>query len=393
MRKLLVIIYLAFISLGLPDALLGSSWTVMRLDINAPLEFAGLISFLICGATVVSSLMTAKVLEKIGTVKLVIFSIVSTAIALIGFSLSMGVGMIILFAIPLGLGAGAVDATLNNYVAINYDPKHMNWLHCFWGLGATGGPLMLSWLLSVGRSWRMAYSTVGLIQLIIVFTIFLSVPLWKEGNRKAKEKSKDNNSVSNRTIIKIKGVKITMLIFFIYCSLELTVGLWAASFLTVEREIVESTAALWISFYYASITIGRLISGVISIKIDTGKIIKIGLRLIFIGVIVLLIPLPSISSMVGLMLIGLGCAPIFPNMIHIIPNKYDKNISQRVIGLSMASAYLGSTFTPSLIGFISSNLSFGVYPYIIAGLSISLIILNRQLNNRFKNGRELVENT
>lgn len=366
---LLIIIYIAFVSLGLPDALLGSSWTVMHVELNTSVEFAGLISMIICGGTIVSSLSSSRLIHKFSTVKVVVTSVVLTSIALIGFSLSQSLAVILLCSVPLGLGAGSIDAALNNFVALHYKPRHMNWLHCFWGVGASGGPLILALVLSRNGTWRTGYLSIGVIQMTLAFILVLSLPLWK---RFMKDQSVETAThvVSNKVAIKIKGVKYNLITFFLYCSLEGSAGLWAASYLTIEKGISPVKAALWTSMYFAGITIGRFVSGILADYVAGRNLIRGGLSIIFIGVIILVLPLNSYMSLAGLIFIGLGCAPIYPSMIHLTPGRFGKKSSQAVIGLSMAFAYIGSTFIPPFLGALSSKLTFKLLPY---GLLICVI--------------------
>lgn len=385
MTILLLIIYLAFISLGLPDALLGSSWTVMHLEFNISIEFAGIIAMIISGGTILSSLLTSRIIRKFETGKVVAISVVMTAVSLIGFSLSNSIGLLLFFAIPLGLGAGAVDAVLNNFVALHYKPRHMNWLHCFWGIGATGGPLILALYLGNNGTWRNSYMTVGVIQIFLVVILIAALPLWKRMlGAIGQDKNDTSEFISNRNAFKIKGVKLALLTFLCYCSLEVGTGLWAASYLTTQRGITASNAALWVSMYYGGITVGRFLSGIVSEKIKGENLIRGGLAIILVGIILILLPGPEIFSMSGLIFIGLGCAPIYPSMIHLIPSRFGKGASQSIIGLSMAFAYIGSTFMPPLLGAISTLLTLKILPYGLLLFTVGMIIASEILRKNTK---------
>lgn len=380
MTFLLIIIYLTFISLGLPDALLGSSWTVIHLELNTSIEFAGVIAMVISGGTILSSLLASRIISKFKTGKVIAVSVAMTAISLIGFSLSNSIGFLLFFAIPLGLGAGAVDAVLNNFVALHYKPLHMNWLHCFWGIGATGGPLILALYLGNNGTWRNGYMTVGVIQIFLVAILIATLPLWKRVVG-AISHGKNNNEefISNRKAFNIKGVKPILLTFLCYCSLEAGTGLWAASYLTTQRGITAPNAALWVSMYYGGITVGRFLSGIVSEKINGENLIRGGLTIILAGIFLIILPLPVIFSGIGLILIGLGCAPIYPSLIHLTPSRFGSKASQSIIGLSMAFAYIGSTFMPPLLGVISTVLTFKILPYGLLVFTIGMIVTSETL--------------
>ena len=383
MTGLLLIIYMAFISLGLPDSMLGTAWTVMHTDIGAPITLAGLIAMVISGGTIISSLFSSRVIGRYGTWRVVTVSVLMTALALFGFAVSSAVWMLLLFAIPLGLGAGAVDAALNNFVALHYKPRHMNWLHCFWGIGATGGPLVIAAFLSTGGSWRTGYVTISIAQALLVAGIWFSRALWRKPDAAAAQETAENGGfVSNRDALRIPGVKASLVTFFCYCSLEIGLGVWAASYLTTQRAITPANAAFWVSLYYGGITAGRFINGLLAEKIKSENLIRGGLLVTAAGIVILLLPLPEIFCMIGLILIGLGCAPVYPSMIYLVPARFGKAASQTVIGLSMACAYVGSTFIPPLMGAASAVLSLGVLPYALAALLLLMAIASEMINKR-----------
>ncbi|HHX61016.1 MAG TPA: MFS transporter [Epulopiscium sp.] len=380
MTILLLIIYIAFISLGLPDALLGSSWTMMHKELGVSIEFAGIFAFIISGGTIISSLLASRIIRRFETGKVVAVSVAMTGVALLGFSLSTSIWVLLLFAIPLGLGAGAIDALLNNFVALHYKPRHMSWLHCFWGVGATAGPLILAFFIGSNGLWRSGYKTVGLIQVLIVALLVISLPLWKRaGDDLSEEKSHDSEFISNREAFKIKGVKLALLTFFFYCALEAGTGLWAASYLTTQRGVTPANAALWTSMYFGGITIGRFLSGIVAETIKGENLIRGGLVIIALGVLLFILPLPSMFCMIGLVLIGLGCAPIYPSMIHLTPGRFGKQASQAVIGLSMAFAYIGTTLMPPLLGAVSGVLTLKIFPYALLLFIIGMFIGSEKL--------------
>ncbi|MDO6687092.1 MULTISPECIES: MFS transporter [unclassified Agarivorans] len=380
MLLLLAIIYLAFISLGLPDSLLGSSWPIMSGDLNSNLEFAGVIAIVVSAGTVVSSLLSSRVTHHFGTGKVVAVSVLMTAIALYGFSYADNVWLLVLLAVPLGLGAGAVDAALNNFVALNYKAKHMNYLHSFWGVGATAGPLIMAMYLSQQQGWREGYTTISYIQFALVAVLLLALPLWKKAASEALRAGGEPQAlISNSSALKIKGVKLQLLTFFCYCSLEAGTGLWAASYLITEKGVSASVAAFWTAMYFLGITLGRFFCGFIAERVAEDKLIRVGVITIFVGVVLLLAPISPLVSKLGLILIGLGCAPIYPNTIHLTPVRFGKQASQAIIGLSMACAYVGTTLMPPLIGVIAGSTSFIALPIALSIFSGVMLFSTERL--------------
>ncbi|WP_075981611.1 MFS transporter [Bacillus massilinigeriensis] len=384
----LVIIYLAFISLGLPDSLLGVAWPVMKSDYGAPLEMAGLFSMTISIGTIISSLVSGKVLKRFGTGKVAFVSTLMTAIALLGFNFAPSVIWIVICAIPLGLGAGAIDAGLNNYVATHYKAHHMSWLHCFWGIGATLGPIIMAQYISGESSWRNGYFTIAGIQFALVIVLFLTLPLWKrnESNNSKNEieqsKSEMRNENTQKTKpLQIRGVKLALISFFFYCAAEATMGLWGSSFLINNKGLSTSVAARWVSLYYAGITIGRLLTGFITLRVSNRIIIRIGQVTALAGTILLFLPLPSSFSLIGFILIGLGLAPIFPSMLHETPTRFGKVESQTIMGYQMAVAYTGSTFMPLFLGYLASKITIEIFPFFIALYALAMILSSERLNN------------
>ncbi|PGT83076.1 MULTISPECIES: MFS transporter [Bacillaceae] len=384
---LLVIIYLAFISLGLPDSLLGVAWPVMKSDYGAPLETAGFLFMAIAGGTIISSLASGKILKRFGTGQVTFVSVLMTAGALLGFNFAPSVLWLFLFAIPLGLGAGAIDAGLNDYVATHYKAHHMSWLHCFWGVGATFGPIIMAQFISGQNTWRNGYFTIAAIQFTLAVILFFTLPLW---NRVVK----NNNTISNEEMVdsdelirddevkplQIKGVKLALASFLFYCGVEATVGLWGSSYLVNVREIPVAVAAQWVSFYYAGITIGRFLTGFITFKFSNLSLIRTGQLLALTGAIFLFLPLPSVFSLVGFIMIGLGLAPIFPCMLHETPSRFGKKHSQTIMGYQMAVAYTGSTFLPPLLGFMASYTTIGIFPICIILIIAAMLLSSEKLN-------------
>lgn len=366
MTILLVLIYLAFIGLGLPDSLLGAAWPQLRIDIGAPLSGAGMVSMIVTAGTIVSSLVSARVIRRFGTGKVTAVSTALTAAALLGYAFAPAYWWLCIMAIPLGLGAGAVDAALNNFVALHYKAHHMSWLHCFWGLGATAGPILLSVFLVRPQGWRTGIRSIGLLQLALVVVLTVSLPLWRKVTEK-NEIGSDATSepVSNREALRLRGLPAALLTFFCYCGAELGCGLWASSFLVASRGVAPAQAAGWVSLYYAGITAGRFFSGFAMHRLTCPAMIRLGGLTSLAGCVMLVLPLPTVFSAVALVLIGLGCAPVYPCMIHETPARFGEANSQTAMGLQMATAYCGSTLMPPLLGLLAQLVSVTVFPWFL----------------------------
>lgn len=377
---LIVIIYLAFISLGLPDSLLGSAWPVMYQELNVPISYAGIVSMIIAGGTIVSSLLSDRLTRRLGAGVVTAISVLMTAVALFGFSMSKSFLVICLWAIPYGLGAGAVDAALNNYVALHYASRHMSWLHCFWGIGASISPYIMGFALTKGFGWNNGYRFVGIIQIILTAILFFSLPLWKNRNKESNDKAQKGEAIKLTAAIKIRGVKLILVTFFAYCAFEQSAGLWASSYLVQARGINPETAATFASLFFLGITFGRFLNGFLADKIHDRNLIRIGLAIIVLGVVFILLPV-KILALSGLVIAGLGCAPIYPSIIHATPENFGKENSQAIVGLQMAGAYVGTTFMPPLFGLIASKINVGLYPIYLA-LLLTLMILTSERFNR-----------
>lgn len=370
MTTLLVIIYVAFISLGLPDSLLGTAWPTMHSALGVPVSWAGVASIVVTAGTIVSSYNSARVIRRFGTGLTTAVSVLMTAVALLGISFAPGFWAILLWAVPLGLGAGSVDAGLNNFVALHYEAKHMNWLHCFWGIGVTLSPLIMSYSLAHG-SWRSGYSTVGLLQAGLVIALVASLPLW----RRAQGPNGQGGNVQVpplRDLLRIRAAKSQLAAFFCYCGVEGTAGLWGGTFLVLARGIAPETAASWVSLFYLGITCGRLLSGFLAMRVSNRSLIRIGQVLIVAGVLTLFLPWTA-ALPAGLVTIGLGCAPIFPAMLHDTPVHFGAGLSQAMMGVQMAFAYVGGLILPPLFGYLGEQLTMGLFPpYLMAltGLTI-----------------------
>ncbi len=384
---LLALIYFAFISLGLPDALLGVAWPVIQVGWKLPIDAVGIISFVITIGTVISSTFSSKIIKIFGTGKIVAISCAMTSLALLGISIAPSFVWLILLSIPLGLGAGAVDSALNNYVALHFKAHHMNWLHSFWGVGASAGPLIMANALLMQSTWRGGYRTVGLIQLALTILLVVSLPLWKK--HKVLIDVDDNQSdesehVGRIPVLKIKCVKPVLATFLVYCAMELSVGLWGSSYLVQARNIPVEKAALWVSVYYGGITIGRFISGFVSFKLSNTKLIRYGVIISSIGVLLLVVQIYDQMLFLAFMLIGLGLAPIFPSMLHETPVRFGKAYSQDIIGLQMACAYIGSAVFPPLFGILAKQTSMVIFPFYLLACVIMLIMLTESTVKNIK---------
>ena len=355
---LLVVIYISFISLGLPDGLLGAGWPAMYPQFGVPVSYSGIIFFIICVGTVVSSLQSDRLTRRFGTGKVTAFSVGLTAVALLGFSVCSAFWQLCLLAIPYGLGAGSVDASLNNYVALHYKSRHMSWLHCMWGVGASVGPYIMGAVLTGGQVWNRGYLYVGLIQLVLTIGLLFTLPLWKP----ARETSVSAPPLKLRQVFRIPGAKSVMTAFFCYCALEQTVCLWSASYLHLHWHLDPETAAGWASLFYLGITAGRFFSGFVTMRLSDTQMIRLGFGILALGVLLVLLPLGKGYCLIGLVLIGLGCAPIYPCIIHSTPEHFGTENSQAMVGVQMASAYLGNCIMPPLFGLIAGHIGISLFP-------------------------------
>lgn len=382
--SLLVIIYISFISLGLPDSLLGAAWPSMYQLIDAPISYAGIISMIGAGGSIISTMFSGRILKKFNTGIVTAVSVFMTAFALFGISISNSFIELCAFAIPLGFGAGGVDSALNNYVALHYKARHMSWLHCFWGVGATAGPVILSYWLIAGQ-WRMGYRTISIIQFVLVGILIVALPLWKKVSKMDEIKEEvvvEKKMLSVAGLMKLPGAKAALIAFFSYCSIEATVGVWGSTFLVMTRGIDAKTAASWISMFYFGITFGRLLSGFITIKFNQRQMIRMGLILLAIGIVLLFIPGTEILLLPGLFMIGLGCAPIFPSLLHETPKNFGAQYSQSVMGIQMASAYIGSTFMPMLFGFLAFHFGYGLFQVFMGVFLVLMFAMVEKLHKR-----------
>ncbi len=368
---LLSIIYISFVSLGLPDSLLGAAWPTMYGELNVPISYAGIISMIIAIGTVVSSLSSDLLTKSLGTGRVTAISVGMTASALFGFSACNSFWLLCLLAIPYGLGAGGVDAALNNYVALHYSSRHMSWLHCMWGVGTVIGPYIMGYALINNQGWGAGYRYVSLIQITLTLVLIITLPIWKKRAFSESEAAENKKAISIPEIFKTKGAKEVMLAFFCYCAAEQTVMLWTSSYMALHNGLSEEISALCASIFFIGITLGRLVSGFLTLKFSDTQMIRLGQGIILIGCISLFLPFGQISGISGIALIGLGCAPIYPCIIHSTPYRFGADRSQAMIGIQMASAYIGTCLMPPIFGLIANHISVSLLPmYLLILLTV-----------------------
>ena len=378
---LLAIIYIAFISLGLPDSLLGAAWPVMYGELGVPISYAGIVTMIIAAGTIVSSLLSDWLMRKVGAGVITAVSVFMTAAALFGFSASHSFLLLCLWAVPYGLGAGAVDAALNNYVALHFSSRHMNWLHCFWSVGAAASPYIMSYCLTGGFGWNNGYPPFAVVQTILTAALFLSLPLWKRRRLEGAEGESAAKALSLPRAVKIKGVPFVLIMFFGYCALEQAAGLWASSYLVQFRGVDTDTAAWSASLFYLGIAAGRFLCGFVAERLGDRRLIRIGILTMIGGVLLIALPVPyDAFTLAGLLIVGLGCAPVYPSVIHSTPANFGKENSQAIIGIQMASAYVGTTFMPPLFGLIAAHIHIGLYPAFLLALAVLMLCMSEKLN-------------
>jgi len=378
---LLAIIYISFVSLGLPDALLGAAWPVMQGELNVPLSYAGGISLIIAIGTVISSLQSDRLTKWLGPGRVTAFSVAMTAAAIFGFSTSNAYWQLCLWAIPYGLGAGSVDASLNNYVALHYASRHMSWLHCMWGLGASIGPYIMGAALTGGMHWHSGYAIIAVLQVILTAVLFFSLPLWKNPAR-SPESAEAARPLTLKQIVSIPGAKEVMVAFFCYCGLEQTAILWGSSYLVIHNGMQEELAASLASLYLLGLTFGRGLNGFLTYKLNDSNLIRLGEGVITLGVVIMLLPLGDMTSFAGLMLCGLGCAPVYPCIIHSTPAHFGEEHSQAIIGVQMASAYVGICCLPPIFGLIANHVSAALMPWYLGLLLLVMTVMSEGLNRK-----------
>ena len=376
---LLAIIYISFVSLGLPDALLGAAWPIMQVELSVPVSYAGGISLIIAIGTVISSLQADRVIKWLGTGKIMVISVAMTALAIFGFSVSTAFWQLCLWAVPYGLGAGCVDASLNNYVAIHYESRHMSWLHCMWGLGASIGPYIMGAALTGGLHWNVGYGIIAILQVVLTAVLLFSIPLWKNQNVSPRE-AEPREPLTLKQIVRISGAKEIMLAFFCYCALEQTAILWGSSYLVAHDGMQEEVAASLASLYLTGLTLGRGLNGFLTYKINDTNLIRLGQGIIALGIVIMVLPLGAMASFAGLMLTGLGSAPIYPCVIHSTPVHFGEKNSQAMIGVQMASAYVGICVMPPLFGILARYTTASLLPWYLGAILTVMVLMCERLN-------------
>lgn len=380
---LLPIIYLAFISLGLPDSAIGSAWPTMAPDLGAGTSWVGGVTIIITAGTILSSLMSVRVVERFGTGKVTVASVVLTAAALLGFSASDAFWQLCLWAVPYGIGAGAVDAALNAYVALHYKSQHMSWLHCMWGIGASGGPMIMAACIN-GWTWGAGFLALGAVQAAIAVVLTLSLPLWRERRvlRHAEERHLARRS--RRELLRMRGVLAVLVCFFCYNALETTCGTWAATYCVQARGIDAATAASWASLFYVGITLGRAVSGFVTMRVGDRDMIRLGQVLAAVGVVLVLLPAGNAALLPGLVLIGLGCAPIYPAVIHATPARFGEDVALELTGMQMAFAYIGPLALSPFFGVLAQYVGAWLYPFYLGILLVVMVVAAERVNRALR---------
>ena len=370
---LLLLIYLAFISLGLPDALIGAAWPIMSGEFQVPVSYMGIVSLLISGFTVVSSLLTDRMVIRFGTGKVTAVSVALTAVGLLGFAFSGNFWLLCIWAIPYGLGAGCVDACLNNYVANHYASRHMSWLHCMWGVGAAVGPYVMGSVLTAGQSWNMGYLYIAIFQTVLTVVMLLSIPKWKS---EAGAQQEEHHHLSFRQILALPGVRAVALIFLCYGAVEAIAGHWASSYFVLHLGIGEERAAGLAAMFYLGITLGRAVSGFVTLKFNDKQMAYMGMTLVLTGLLMMLLFRIEVLCIIGFVTMGVGCAPIFPCLIHATPIQYGVSRSQAIIGVEMASFYAGTCFLPPAFGVFADLAGIGSLPLVLLAFLLCMLFLH-----------------
>lgn len=373
---LLPIIYLSFISLGLPDALLGAAWPAVHVQFSVPVSYMGMVGIIMSACTVISSLMADRLNRRFGTGMVTAVSTAVTALALYGFGVSTSFWHLMILAVPYGLGAGSIDAALNNYVALHYESRHMSWLHCMWGIGASAGPFIMGAVLTGGQNWSAGYLLIAVIQTVLTAVLFLALPMWKKSAAEAA--GEQGKALTLKEVVSIPGAKEVMIAFFCYCGLELTAGQWASSYFVLKDGLSPEEAAGYASLFYIGITAGRAVSGFITMKLSDTQMIRLGQGIIGLGIVLMLLPFGKYATIAGLLCIGLGCAPIYPCIIHSTPDHFGAERSQALIGVQMASAYVGNCTLAPLFGVIAGSVGVWLLPvYLLVILALMFVMHER----------------
>jgi fucose permease len=371
MTLLLIIIYLGFIALGLPDSLFGTAWPVLQPQLDVPLSYAGFVTMTISGGTIIASLLSDRLTYKFGAAKVTAFSIMATALALFGFSRSTALWMLVLCAVPLGLGAGAVDAALNNFVALHFSSKHMSWLHCFWGVGASISPYIMGFWLSRNLRWDLGYVSVSAILAVVTVIMFASLPMWKKAEKAEKEEVVRTAPKKAKEIASLPGIFYVLVGFFAYCAIEGIAFVWTSTYLVNNRGLAAENAARFASLFYLGMTFSRFLTGFVADRLGDRKMIKYGYFICFAGILMIMLPVKSpVVCLAGLVIAGFGCGPVYPAIIHSTPDVFGRENSQAVIGVQMASAYCGTTFMPPLFGIFANHIGVHLFPFFLLGFAV-----------------------
>lgn len=392
-QLLLVIIYISFISLGLPDALLGSAWPSMYREMGVPVSYAGIISMIISFGTIISSLQSDRLTKKLGAGMVTAVSVAMTAAALFGFSVSGSFLALCLWAVPYGLGAGSVDAALNNYVALHYTSRDMSWLHCMWGVGTIVGPYVMGYALTNGMTWNRGYFIISVLQIVLSAALFFSLPIWRKMEKKGTEGQHESGTESRKAlrlkeIIRIPGAKEIMVTFFCYCAVEQTAMLWGSSYMVLHNGLTAEEAASYASLFCIGITVGRFLNGFLMMRFQDDQMIRAGQAVIIAGIVILLLPFGKVTAVGGLILIGLGCAPVYPCIIHSTPANFGADRSQALIGVQMASAYVGSCLMPPVFGLLANHISASLLPWYLLVIMLLMVIMYTNVIKKTRPNRE-----
>ena len=392
MAIILVIIAISYIAVGLPDSVLGTVWPAVYEDLNLPVSLAGYISLTVSFFTMLSCLMSTRLTKRFGTGVVAVFSTALTAMALLGLSFSKNVIFFFLLSVPLGVGAGTIDAALNGFVALNCTGSQMSYLHCFYGLGVTLSPYLVSLCLADDNNWKRAYFTVGLLQTAITLILLFALPYWKKKEKASVEEEETPLKVlSTKEMLKMPSVVISCIVFFVICACEYTAGVWSSTFFAEFKGFSPDKAAKTAMLFYVGMTLGRFASGVIGKKLKSLQILKICVGILLSASVIIALPLPSSVAAVGLLLFGFGMGPTFPNLSYLVPSLFGRDISQSVIGIQLASTYLGIMIMPPLFGTIAEKVSAGLFPYFLFALMILFVGASALLKRELKKEKNLIQ--
>lgn len=384
---LLFLIYIAFIGLGIPDSLFGTAWPAIYAEFHLPISYASFVTVIVSCGTIISSMISARVIERFGTNKVSAFSTGLTAAALLGFSFSGSLIPMCLCAVPLGLGAGAIDTALNNYVALHYSATHMSFLHCFYGIGVSVSPYILSLVISGKYGWRGGYRIAFGIQLFIALLLVFTLPVWKKAHGQEKKASGDTaGSLTLKEIVRLPGVRLMWLLFITSCAIECTCGGWGSTFLVEYKHMAPDRAAQMVMYYYIGMALGRFLSGLMAMRLGSWQIIGIGQGVLGAALFLLLLPASPYLSAAGLFLVGLGNGPLFPNFNYLTPQNFGEDASQSVIGTQMAAAYLGIMLAPALCGILAQFMGMWIFPFYLLAFYLIMVFATIKAVRLFKSG-------